>query len=76
MAPSALKIRSRAYDGEDNTLDYAYELDGDPLTICRGEVGAPAYFKARFDTSGNLPKSRWMYPGRGLRLDDEKRVAV
>jgi hypothetical protein len=31
------EIRSRFYDNMGNTLDYVYELEGDPLTIWGGE---------------------------------------
>jgi hypothetical protein len=35
-------ITSRFYDTRGDTIDYVYELEGDMLTIWRGEKGSPA----------------------------------
>ena len=64
-APSQ-DIRSRYYGfAEGETLDYAYELKGDTLTIWSGERGSPAYYEGTFSDDGNTLTGAWHYPGGG-----------
>src|ERR1700737_3149931 len=46
-------MNSRAYDNVGNTLDYVYEIEGDPLIIWAGAKGSPAYFKGKFSDDGD-----------------------
>jgi hypothetical protein len=62
--PSA-DIKSRAYDGTGNTLDYVYELTGDTLMIWGGERGSPAHYKGTFSRDGRTCAGAWVYPGGG-----------
>jgi len=58
-------IKSRYYGSDGNTFDYAYELDGDTLTIWGGEKGSPAYHKGKFSDDGNTLVGSWVWPGGG-----------
>ena len=64
MEPSE-EIKSRFYDTVGNTLDYAYEMEGDTLTIWGGEKGSPAYYRGTFSKDGNTVTGAWVYPGGG-----------
>ena len=59
-------VVSRFYDSLGNTLDYAYELAGDRLTIWAGAKGGPAYFEGLFDADGDSVVGEWVYPGGGV----------
>ena len=58
-------IRSRFYSNTGDTLDYAYELEGDTLTIWGGERGSPAYYRGTFGDEGDTLTGAWHYPGGG-----------
>jgi hypothetical protein len=60
--------RSRAYSYlEGLTHDHIYELEGDTLTIWRGEKGSPAHYKGTFSKDGNTLTGAWVYPGGGYK---------
>ncbi|WP_369023836.1 hypothetical protein [Nocardia cyriacigeorgica] len=63
--PTGPDVVSRYYDSVGNTFDYAYELDGDTLTIWGGAKGSPAYYKGTFDAEGTTVTGEWVYPGGG-----------
>lgn len=65
MGEPSEHVRSRYYGSGGSTLDYVYELTGDELTIWAGEVGSPAYYRGRFDESGDVLIGGWVYPGGG-----------
>lgn len=58
-------IRSTFYDSLGDTLRYAYELDGETLTIWGGEKASPAYYKGVFSSDGSTLAGSWVYPGGG-----------
>jgi hypothetical protein len=61
-------IRSRAYSYlEGLTHDHVYELEGDTLTIWRGEKGSPVHYKGTFSKDGNTLTGAWVYPGGGYK---------
>ena len=59
------EVHSRFYDNTGNTLDYAYELDGDTLRIWAGEKGSPAHYSGTFDDGDHSLSGSWVYPGGG-----------
>jgi hypothetical protein len=63
--PVSEHVVSRYYDNHGATFDYAYELEGDKLTIWAGAKGSPAYFEGTFDESGTTMEGAWTYPGGG-----------
>lgn len=63
--PVSEEIVSRFYDASGNTFDYAYELDGDTLTIWAGAQGSPAYFRGTFTEGDRAMTGDWVYPGSG-----------
>ncbi len=46
-------------------FDYAYELDGNTLTIWGGEKGSPAFYKGTFSDDGNTLVGSWVWRGGG-----------
>jgi hypothetical protein len=58
------EIMSRFYSNTGDTLDYAYELEGNTLTIWGGQKGSPAYSKGTF-SDGDTLSGEWVYPGGG-----------
>lgn len=63
--PVGADVVSRFYDSVGNTLDYAYELVGDRLTIWGGAKGGPAYYEGTFSADGDTVTGAWVYPGGG-----------
>ncbi|MEV4166454.1 hypothetical protein [Nonomuraea dietziae] len=63
--PVGADVVSRFYDSAGNTLDYAYELTGDKLTIWGGAKGSPAYYEGTFSADGTTVTGEWVYPGGG-----------
>ncbi|GAA2797498.1 hypothetical protein [Nonomuraea dietziae] len=63
--PVGADVVSRFYDSTGNTLDYAYELTGDKLTIWGGAKGSPAYYEGTFSADGTTVTGEWVYPGGG-----------
>ncbi|GAB2856343.1 hypothetical protein GCM10022221_64990 [Actinocorallia aurea] len=63
--PSGADVVSRFYDSDGNTLDYAYEMTGDKLTIWAGAKGSPAYYEGAFSADGTTATGAWVYPGGG-----------
>ncbi len=63
--PVGADVVSRFYDSVGNTLDYAYELAGDKLTIWGGAKGSPAYYEGTFGADGTTVTGAWVYPGGG-----------
>ena len=63
--PAGADVVSRFYDSTGNTLDYAYELSGDTLTIWGGAKGSPAYYRGTFSPDGTSVTGEWVYPGGG-----------
>jgi hypothetical protein len=58
------EIRSRFYDNMGNTLDYVYELEGDP-SRSGAERGSPAYYRGTFSDDGDAVSGEWVYAGGG-----------
>jgi hypothetical protein len=58
-------IKSRFYGDQGDILDYAYELEGDTLTIWFEEKGSPAYYQGTFSQDGDTLTGAWVYPGGG-----------
>lgn len=63
--PVGADVVSRFYDSAGNTLDYAYELVDDILTIWGGAKGSPAYFQGTFSADDQVVDGAWVYPGGG-----------
>jgi hypothetical protein len=59
------EIKSRFYSNTGDTIDYAYELEGDTLTIWAGEKGSPAYYRGTF-RDGHTLSGAWHYPGAAV----------
>ena len=64
-AESSEDIHRRVYSSTGDSLDYAYELEGDTLTIWGGEKGSPAYYRGTFGDDGDTLSGAWHYPGGG-----------
>lgn len=73
--PSA-DVKSRSYTAEGDTLDYAYELAGDTLTIWGGERGSPASYTGTFSADGNTLTGAWTWPGGGYSAISTRRSSV
>jgi hypothetical protein len=58
-------VKSRFFGNMGDTLDYAYEVDGNTLTIWGGVRSSPAYYRGEFSPDGNILTGRWVYPGGG-----------
>ncbi|MDP3892956.1 hypothetical protein, partial [Nocardioides sp.] len=63
--PTSEDVVSRFYDSQGNTLDYAYEIEGDVLIIWGGAKGSPAYFRGTFSAGDQVMAGEWTYPGGG-----------
>jgi hypothetical protein len=63
--PVDTDIVSRFYDSTGNTLDYAYELDGDILTIWEGHRGSGSYFRGELTDGDTAMAGEWIYEGGG-----------
>lgn len=64
--PPSEEIRSPVYSYLDGlTLDYAYKLEGDTLTIWGGEKGSPAFYRATSSPDGDTLTDPWQWPGGG-----------
>ncbi len=70
--PSA-EIKTRVYSFMDGmTLDYAYEMDEEGLTIWMDRKGSSGYMKGKFSDDGDTMNIEWLWPGGGYKATATK----
>ena len=58
-------LASHYFDNAGNHFTYAWELEGDRLTIWFGPAGSPGVFRGTFAGDRNSLSGAWTWPGGG-----------